>query len=94
MRKEYFMKKKYLSYLPFHVTMVLVLLIPIYMGAGAPGTFKPVQVWFQIVVVFFPIANIGNFVTLFRAREEESNLKYFLLHSVASPFCRAESAER
>lgn len=48
------------------------------MGAGAPGTFKPVQVWFQIVVVFFPIANIGNFVTLFRAREEESNLKYFL----------------
>ena len=72
------MMKKYLFYLPVHVIMALILIVPIYMGSGAPGPFEPVQSWFQIVVFFFPIANIGNFITLFRSRGEENNLKYFL----------------
>ncbi len=72
------MKKKYLSYFSVHAAMALVLLVPIYMGAGAPVTFNPVQSWLYIVALFFPIINIGNFVTLFRSRGEENNLKYFL----------------
>ncbi len=73
------MIKKHLSFIPIHIIITFFLLFGTYMSSGSPTPFQPIRMWFFLVIIFFPLAHVGNLHLLIVNRGQENNLKFFLV---------------
>jgi|GEM_PF-3101407 len=73
------MYKKYLRFIPIHITFCVLLLFPVYLGTRSTIAYNPLEVWNFFTIVYFPIANIGNFKQLITSRGEKNNFISFLI---------------
>ena len=73
------MLKKQLRFMPIHITICALLLFGTFIGTRATMPFDPIEAWKLFVIIYFPIASIGNFMLLIRSRNEKDNLRAFLI---------------